>query len=396
MAFLLSYTSFFLGVSTLVLPKQQDVLNDPMRHVPQNFFFVGIGVIGLFLGIYIILSYCKKDTFNVFLGIFTLTTSLVLLELVLFWVDVLQYSPNIPFYKSLLFLWGPSLYLYLKHKTHSQIPIAISSILKHYAIFLVSLIMLLILGNVKLRPEIVEYSTTWIVLKTLTNNWVKAVYFLVYIFLMIKQYFDSRELQNQMSRTWTKSLIVFFIIIFLITVLRALFENFFHFNYLSKYFAAYFFSGFIVVHTFLNILFPANQSGEENEIEQPQGKYKNSGLTNDMLVSLKEQLVKAMEVDKLFLEHNLTLQSLSKTLNTDRYSLSQVINQEFEKNFYEFVNDYRIEESIRIIKHNPNKVRLVLDLIYESGFNNKVSFYKAFKKRKKITPAKYIKEYYEV
>jgi AraC-like DNA-binding protein len=71
--------------------------------------------------------------------------------------------------------------------------------------------------------------------------------------------------------------------------------------------------------------------------------------------------------------------------------LSQVINQELDKNFYELINDYRISEAVRIIESKPKKQ--VVDLIYECGFNNKVSFYKAFKKRMQMTPKEYIEKH---
>lgn len=124
-------------------------------------------------------------------------------------------------------------------------------------------------------------------------------------------------------------------------------------------------------------------------------KYRNSGLTEAMTSTLKTQLVNLVASKKVYLDNEITLEKLAKELNTDRYSLSQVINQEFQKNFYEFINDYRVQEAVDIIEKNQGKIKLVADLIYESGFNNKVSFYKAFKRRKNMTPTQYIKARYE-
>src|SRR5690606_32071315 len=123
---------------------------------------------------------------------------------------------------------------------------------------------------------------------------------------------------------------------------------------------------------------------------RPKEKYQNSGLTPAMALSLKEQLLTAME-QKIYLDASLSLESLAKRLNTDRYSLSQVINQEFNRNFYEFINDHRIQECMDMIHNRATPPDSIMDLIYSSGFNNKVSFYKAFKKRNNVTPAQYIK-----
>ena len=366
-----------------------------VNHVLHNLFFGGMSMVGIVLGLYIILGYRKKETFNIFLGVFTLTTALILLELVLYWWDGITYNPRVPFYKSLIFLWGPSLHLYLKKKANSPSGKSLNNpVFKHYTIFALSLVFLSIIGNISLESSTSPYSLSWLIIMLLTNNWIKTIYATFYIFLMIKAYLGYRKTIDHMSKTWAKSLITFFSILLIIKVFRAEFDSLYTYDFLSKYFAAYCFSIFILILGFLNILFPINKVVQipinHTSVEE---KYKNSGLTPDMVLLLKDQLSQAMEEDKLFLDHKLTLQTLAKTLNTDRYSLSQVINQEFDRNFYEFVNDYRINESVKMIKENPERVKLVLDLIYECGFNNKVSFYKAFKKRKNMTPAKFIKEF---
>lgn len=366
-----------------------------LEYMLQNVFFSIIGIIGIALGAYIVLGYRKKQTFNIFLGVFTLTTALILLELVLYWWESLNYNPTIPFYKSLIFLWAPSLYLYLKKMAADASKISSNTpILRHYLIFAISLLSLAIIGNINTDAEITKYSITWAFTTFLTNNWIKALYFSFYTLLMTIDYIGYRKQLDRMPRTWAKALISFFIFLLLIVVLRAEFESLSDYEYITRYLGAYSFSIFILILGFLNILFPSQGSHQEpSRVASVEEKYKNSGLTADMLSSLTKQLLNAMEEDRLFLDHKLTLQTLSETLNTDRYSLSQVINQKFNKNFYEFINDYRINESVKIIKQNPERVQLVLDVIYESGFNNKVSFYKAFKKRKNMTPAKYIKEF---
>lgn len=368
-------------------------INPSIEHALLNHFFGVVGILGLFLGVYIITTYRKKEIYNIFLGIFTLTVAMVLLELVLYWWNDVEYNPKVPFYKCLVFLWGPTLYLYFENKAGiSSDNVSIGALFKHYSIFLFSLVLLLVIGNANLNTVFPESGISWAVIEFLTNTWVRALYCAFYIVLMVKQYLRDKKQLDRMGKTWTKALISFFTLIFLIVSFRAEFAGSETFDLMSKYLTAYSFSAFIIIMCFLNILFPGGSEAQmtNNTSEE---KYKNSGLTEAMIMSLKQQLTTAMEGDKIFLNHKLTLQSLAITLNTDRYSLSQVINQVFNKNFYEFINDYRIKESIKIIETHSERVELVSDLIYESGFNNRVSFYKAFKKRKHMTPAKFIKEF---
>ena len=163
--------------------------------------------------------------------------------------------------------------------------------------------------------------------------------------------------------------------------------------HVTRYVLAYFFSVFIIIISFLLYLLPTIVTEPlliRLDKDQIKEKYQNSGLTIAMASALRLQLFNSME-EKVFLDPTLSLETLAKKLNTDRYSLSQVINQEFHKNFYEFINDYRINECLAYIDENPHQIDSITDIIYASGFNNKVSFYNAFKKRKNITPAQYIK-----
>jgi AraC-like DNA-binding protein len=176
----------------------------------------------------------------------------------------------------------------------------------------------------------------------------------------------------------------FFLIVLVSFLGWALFGKFYVFDYVSKYWIAQVSSLFILVSSLLLVIRPSLLL---KKVES--GKYQNSGLTEDMLLTLKGELVHSLETQKVYLNNNLTLELLAQKMNTDRYSLSQVINQEFGKNFYELINDYRIRETLAIIERKP-QINSINDLIYESGFNNKVSFYNAFKKRKKMTPLQYI------
>ncbi|MFC2443179.1 MAG: helix-turn-helix domain-containing protein, partial [Capnocytophaga ochracea] len=70
--------------------------------------------------------------------------------------------------------------------------------------------------------------------------------------------------------------------------------------------------------------------------------------------------------------------------------LSQIINQYEEKNFYDFVNSYRVEEFITLAKKDIDKNFNLLGLAYEAGFNSKSSFNQVFKKITGKTPSEFV------
>ena len=116
-------------------------------------------------------------------------------------------------------------------------------------------------------------------------------------------------------------------------------------------------------------------------------KYKNTGLTENHSLELKGKLTYIMEAEKPYLNSNLRLDDLANKLNLSRHHTSQIINQHFDTNFFDFVNGYRIMESKSLLNDDNNLN--ITDVIFSSGFNNRVSFYKTFKKHTGVTPTEF-------
>jgi AraC-like DNA-binding protein len=118
-------------------------------------------------------------------------------------------------------------------------------------------------------------------------------------------------------------------------------------------------------------------------------KYLKSGLTSDYSLELKEDLLNLLGNRKIFKINNLTLERLSVELETNRHNTSQVINEHFNVNFFELINQYRINEAKSILENDIRKNMNIIDVAYEVGYNNKVTFNKSFKKATNLTPSQY-------
>ena len=118
-------------------------------------------------------------------------------------------------------------------------------------------------------------------------------------------------------------------------------------------------------------------------------KYEKSGLTNSLSHELREHLIRLFEIEKIHRENDLNLEKVAQRLNTTRHNASQVINEHFKMNFNELVNTYRINEAKEIFQTDFQKNLNIIDVAYEVGFNNKVTFNKAFKKDTQVTPSEY-------
>ncbi|WP_336514927.1 helix-turn-helix domain-containing protein [Pollutibacter soli] len=97
------------------------------------------------------------------------------------------------------------------------------------------------------------------------------------------------------------------------------------------------------------------------------------------------RLQKAMIEKELFKNPNLKVNDLAKEINISGAQLSQLLNDNCEKSFTVFVNEYRINEACRILSENSN---LTIEAIGEEvGFNSKSTFFATFKKIRGLTPS---------
>jgi len=115
---------------------------------------------------------------------------------------------------------------------------------------------------------------------------------------------------------------------------------------------------------------------------------------NCTLTKLVSDLQLLFETEKIYRQPGLSVDDVVQKLQTNSKYLSNAINQHCQKNFTEFVNTYRVEEAIEILKeqHEGGEyAHYTIQAIAESvGFNGRTAFYAAFKKVVGLTPTEYM------
>lgn len=104
-------------------------------------------------------------------------------------------------------------------------------------------------------------------------------------------------------------------------------------------------------------------------------------------MQIMQQIHDHVIVEKNYLDADLSLDKLSKDLNTNRSYLSATINNVMKKNFSAYINEYRISEAINMLNEGENTIE---DICFSCGFNSKRTFYYSFKKITGISPGEYI------
>lgn len=113
-------------------------------------------------------------------------------------------------------------------------------------------------------------------------------------------------------------------------------------------------------------------------------------LTEDQVKILQENVHQVVMGEKLYLDPLLNLPSLSEKVGIGTHELSFVLNQGFGKNFYQYINELRIEEAKRLLMAPEFQDKEIASVAIYAGFNSKTTFYTAFKKLTGMTPKAYL------
>ena len=137
-----------------------------------------------------------------------------------------------------------------------------------------------------------------------------------------------------------------------------------------------------------------------HQLIDKQNKLEVTGQTKQSDLNISEALIqdilKRLEVfekQQKYLTPDVSLQSLSKDLQTNPNYLSRVINFDRDKNFSQYLNDLRIAYALEALQENPTFLRYSIKAIaLECGYTNATSFSRAFYKQTGLYPSFYIKQ----
>lgn len=360
-------------------------------------FFFACGLVGLFLSVVINLR--RKGDFvgNILISSFVLFHSLFMIHLCIFLSrNNFSLPHTLYFSTSFSFLYGPLLYFYFKRisekyrfKLLDLIHLAPSVLL-----FLYLLPIYLLPAEEKLH---LMFNRNEILYDTLRGIVVlKYVSLVGYAYLVYKQYkkiAGRKEKPHFQILNWQRNMMilnmfyVFFYVVYGIALLRIVTSN-----NLFIYPQTFSMAIIILYVGYIAYVQPKVFSKKFLFNEMDKFKYKKSGLTISYSEELKEQLLELLDKEKVYKQSNISLEKLADRLGTTRHNISQVINEHFGMNFFHLINKYRIAEAIEILKNDYNNNLHIIDVAYDVGFNNKVTFNKAFKAETNMTPSSFLRE----
>lgn len=122
----------------------------------------------------------------------------------------------------------------------------------------------------------------------------------------------------------------------------------------------------------------------------PQGKYKNSALSESAVLEIESLILEEMKTRQPYRDPQLSVKQLADGIALSVKDVSRVINERIGKNFMEFINAYRIADAKNLLANDITKN--IIEIVFEVGFNSKTAFYEAFKKETGLTPTAFRKQ----
>ncbi|CAM1343371.1 putative Transcriptional regulator, AraC family [Tenacibaculum amylolyticum] len=353
----------------------------------------------------------KKSKIYIPLLIFAILTVFDSIILVLSYTGLIEKLPHlINTNESLFLLYGLLLFLYIRNLLHRRLIYKKSDVL-FFLPFIVSLLVYLPYFF-KTAAEKLSYYNAESGIDFSEEIWEWLFYFLVNIYFLWKALetlnvfnFNQKKQLSDVENSnllYTSKLIKVCIILFCLefVLVYISFLGFKHFE--EIYLILNFLNGIVFLLIALDAVVHSKYILEDQnslialpilkEEENETNKYAKSSLTEISSKKIKTILLEFMENEKPYLTPKLRIKDLSELTNIPAHHISQVINESFQQNFYEFINAYRIKEAVLLLKDPKLKEYTYESIAYDVGFNSRSAFYTAFKKIYNTTPTKYLKK----
>ena len=363
-----------------------------------TFFYFYTALIGFFLSV--ILSFTKIGDRNskIFIGSFIGANALFILDFVMYASNLQFKFPHVyRMSSSVALLFGPLLYFYFKSlKKDFRIKILDWIHFIPTAILIIFLIPLYTQSSID-KIKLMLYSSNHQKMFDYAIFIMKIASLTFYAYCIWKIQFPKETVQKpniQAINKWSKSLFrihLVFIVCYAFYGIAAyiIYSDISSFIYHLQIAIMCLIVIYIAYMSFVqpNIFRSEHVSLKDKLFSE---KYKNSGLTEALSNELKENLIKLLIEEKIYRKSDISLELLSQKLNTTRHNTSQIINEHFHMNFFELINKFRINEAVKILEEDAHGNLNIIDIAYEVGYNNKVTFNKAFKKETNLTPSEFI------
>lgn len=306
---------------------------------------------------------------------------------------------------SLFLLHGPFLYLYVRYLVSGNtsfhrkdlwhiFPITVFNVYLLIAWFIPDIHNRISLDHVvrDIHPPLIF--TFFLILTALSG----PVYFFLSVKLLQKHHgtvFRNFSFSDEVDLNWLRKLVYIFGVIWTALMVITSIHHVFHFFSLTFCTDGLFLSlsVFVILIGYFGlkqqVIFNRDTRENTDFILDEQVKYSGSGLAREETARYLQKLNNHMANARPYLDPGLSLPQLASELGITSHQLSQIINENHQLNFFDFINRFRVEEVKKKLGQKENNHLSLLGIAFESGFNSKSAFNRMFKKFTGQTPSQY-------
>lgn len=355
-----------------------------MQEAPSFDTWTSLFLFAVAMGMFLFVSILwNKNRKQLPIALLVLAFSLILFQYVLFWTGYRTVFPYLGLFPHVCYYAvGPLLYWYFLNLYKKDIQFNFS--LHFIPAFLVFITFSALTVN---RLELGEVTIPWLWFSG--NPWFIAIHMTIYGLMCLRLRVLSKVTTQfeQLRNTWSLVLLLLFTLFIVSYLSYYILVNFEFFNEQWDYMISISMSLAIYTIGFFIMKEPQVFDGAFfSELFLPD-ENKDSSFEESLMNELYRKLTLYMELEKPFIDNELRLVNLADQLGFSTHLLSKVINKKSGKNFNQFVNDYRLQEAKRLLLENPEYS--VKTIYFDVGFNNKATFYNAFKREFNCTPLQF-------
>jgi AraC-like DNA-binding protein len=349
--------------------------------------------------LFLLRNFSGKSKKNLLLSIFIISKALSILDslFISHWRELPLFFTNfIALGSGCQFLLGPALYLIIVETTRRKIVFEYKHLLHliPFGLYTVLVISQFQIHDYATKTNLLQnwfpYSMLWNKISCTLMYFLFDIYGIASLIELSRSKTDIYKVYSQSVERnifYLKFLIYDFMIVWGINMIS------WYVNYGQPW------SYILWVITVLNIFFIANAvvyqglkfpETFQDEVLGKQ-KYEKNALSDSEKDEYIKKLKEYMDEHKPYLNPTLSLTDLANELGMPSFALSQVLNLKAGQNFYEFINNYRIEESKRLLAESSQNGKTILEILYQCGFNSKSVFNSAFRKYTSMTPSEFKK-----
>ena len=304
----------------------------------------------------------------------------------------------------------PFIFLYTKYITTEHKKFNQKDLL-HYSPAIICLILIIVLkhpdsSNIK---TLADYYSNQLLLRYILGNtyvlslWVYGILSLQKIKNYRKQMINAYSYNSgKINLNWLFILVLAYLLFYNIEIIINIFQfsnnTFVNYEHVS--------GGTLLIFVFVLGIFGFRQNQLTSVIDSPQiptpqikapakteeevsDKYKHSSLKEAQATAYMQKIIDYINASAIWKDNELSIDKISAQTDIPKYYISQVLNEKLQKNFYTFINEYRIEYAMKLIKSPEHKNWSFVAIAFESGFNSKSVFNSFFKKHTGMTPTEY-------